>query len=106
MFFSEFHSLAVAQVSALTPQLSPTSGQISMTLFGKNFGISTSFREVLIGASSCSMVVFTSDTSVRCSTAPGWGLLQLVLMKVNGEQGFNFSSASLNFTGDLCMLFF
>lgn len=104
MFFLDFHSLAVAQVSALTPQLSPTSGQILMTLFGMNFGISTSFREVLIGASSCSMVNFTSDTSVSCSTAPGWGLLQLVLMKVNGDQGF--SSASLNFTGDLCMLFF
>ena len=79
--------------------LLPTSGQSALTLFGKNFAFSSSLHVVLVGISSCSAVIFTSDTTISCTSSSGWGLMHIALVHVNSIQGI--SSAFINFSGDI-----
>ena len=92
-------TFAVAVVTNVSPILVPTSGQIILTLSGKNFAFPSSLRAVSVGISSCTAVLFTSDTSISCTASHGWGLQQLVLLNVNGVQGV--SSAAINFSGNI-----
>jgi hypothetical protein len=95
-FYSFF---SVAQVSSASPQMLPTSGQMILTLFGKNFGFLSSLRAAFVGVSNCAAVLFTSDTSISCTTTPGWGMMQLAFVNVNLVPGI--SSAAINFSGDV-----
>jgi hypothetical protein len=92
-------TFAVAAVSSVSPLLVPTSGQSILTLFGKNFAFPSSLRAVSVGISSCTAVLFTSDTSISCTASHGWGPQLLVLLNVNGVQGV--SSATVNFSGNI-----
>jgi hypothetical protein len=88
---------SVAQVSSVSPLLLPTSGQVLLSLFGNNFGVLSSLRVAVVGVSSCSPIFYTSDSSISCTTAQGWGMLQLGIVSVDGVQGV--SSMRINFTG-------
>ena len=78
---------------------SPKAGDINISLSGSNFGESKRNRDVLIGGSSCKSTVWTSETSLICTTmggAKGGSILVTVQNLV--------SSAFSSITFDTCSL--
>eukprot|EP00960_Hanusia_phi_P060918 764669-Hanusia_phi.AAC.1 len=70
--WSSFFSYLAPNVTSVTPANSPTSGSLQVSIFGSNFGSSSQpDQNVVIGKTSCSLILWKSDSSMNCVVPRG-----------------------------------
>jgi hypothetical protein len=85
--FSQAFSYYAPILTSSSPQLFPTSGRSTMTIFGQYFGISDSspIITLLQDGNSLQRAIWVSDTAMKCTISPGVGSGKSFVLQV-GQQ--------------------
>ena len=78
----------ITSINSLYPQQLPVGGSKDalITIYGSGFGPENG-AAVSLGATSCSLIIWTSDSKILCQPAPGAGATLELKVEVGGQQG-------------------
>jgi hypothetical protein len=74
--------MSITHVESLTSALS---GNVPVSVYGRNFGVSDSDPVVFIGPSACTSTFYFSDSVAMCIVPPGGGLQLPVTVSIGGQ---------------------
>eukprot|EP00960_Hanusia_phi_P068982 766978-Hanusia_phi.AAC.4 len=82
-------------ITSIVYSSAPTSGGTEVTIFGRNFGLSSAARSVTIGATTCPAVTYISHIVMKVTTPAGAGKQLQVVVQVEGQTGI-YSNCGLS----------
>ena len=84
------------QVVAIDPIEVPTTGIVSVTVYGRNFGERADLAAVLVGGVACLRTLWISSSVLECETPPGVGAAHAVDVVVGGQRSDAAASGSVD----------
>ena len=82
-------------VTSIVYSSAPTSGGTDVTIYGRNFGLSSAVRTVTIGSTNCPTVTYISHIVMKVTTPAGAGKQLQVVVQVESQTGV-YSSCGLS----------